>query len=278
MADTAIEWSEKVWNATRGCDIYSRECTNCYAMRQAHRHAYSKADVGGGPGGVILGAYYGLTRMTKAGPVWTGEVRTVPEKLDEPRSWKKPKLVFVDSMSDLFYGDVADQQRAHQRGMPFKPIPDDFIVAAFKVMGETPHTYQVLTKRAGRMFTVISRTGIRPLPNVLLGSSVGTRDAAEQRRGAMQYLSAAGWKTWVSYEPALELVDWSGWEFIRWMVAGAESGYGRRGFDIEWFAAARAWSAEHGVAFFMKQILNAAGVKLPFDMFPKHLQVREYPT
>lgn len=266
MADTAIEWSEKVWNPTRGCDIYSPECKRCYAMRQAARHS--------GPGG----AYEGLTHPSKTGPVWTGEVRTIPEKLDEPREWKKPRLVFVDSMSDLFYGDEADRRRAEQRGMPFTPVPDEFIVDAFNVMETTPHTYQVLTKRSDRMFEVITRTGIKPRPNILLGSSVGTRDASEQRRGAMRALSVAGWKTWVSYEPALELVHWDGWEFIKWMVAGAESGYGRRGFDVQWFSMARDWCANRGVAFFMKQILNAAGVKLPFDMFPLHLQVREYPA
>lgn len=266
MADTSIEWSEKVWNPTRGCDIYSPECKKCYAMRQAARHS--------GPGR----AYEGLTQASKSGPVWTGEVRTVPDKLHEPMGWRKPKLVFVDSMSDLFYGDEADRRRAEQRGKPFTPVPSDFIVAVFHVMAQTPHTYQVLTKRSDRMFAVITDRAIKPRPNILLGSSVGTEEASEQRRGAMRALSVAGWKTWVSYEPALELVKWDGWEFIKWQVAGAESGYGRRGFELAWFEAARQWCAERGVAFFMKQIINAAGVKLPFDMFPKHLQVREYPA
>jgi len=263
MAETKIEWSEKVWNPTRGCDVYSKECTNCYAMRQARRHA--------------SGAYVGLTKMTKGGPVWTGEVVLVHEKLNEPRKWKKPQLVFVDSMSDLFYGDEADRQRAEQRGMPFEPVPDEFIVSAFKVMAETRHTYQVLTKRADRMFAVVTRAGIRPLPNVLMGCSVGTKEASEQRRGAMRALSVAGWKTWVSYEPALELVDWTGWEFICWLVAGHESGYGRRTVPTSFFTAALRWCADHRVAFFMKQILDGRR-KLPFAEFPTNLQVREYPA
>lgn len=266
MADTAIEWSEKVWNPTRGCDIYSTECKHCYAMRFAHRFS--------GPGG----KYEGLTKLTRAGPVWTGEVRLIREQLRAPFSWKTPQLVFVDSMSDLFFGDDADHQRAFQRGVACSVVPDDFIVECFEVMATTPHTYQVLTKRADRMFAVISRTGIKPLPNVLLGASVGTRAAAAQRRAAMRLLADLGWKTWVSYEPALEQVDWAGWEFIRWLVAGNESGYGRRSALLAWFTAAREWASEWHVAFFMKQIITAAGVKLPFQMFPAGLQVREYPT
>lgn len=266
MADTTIEWSEKVWNPTRGCDVYSKECTNCYAMRFAHRFA--------GDGG----RYEGLTKLTKGGPVWTGEVRTIESQLRVPYQWRAPVKIFVDSMSDLFYGDAADHQRAAQRGVTCKPVPDDFIVECFKVMDETPHTYQVLTKRADRMFDVIARRGIKPLPNVLLGCSAGTQAAADQRRSAMKLLAGMGWRTWVSYEPALELVRWDGWEFITWLVAGSESGYGRRGSSNHWFQSAREWCARSGVAFFMKQIVTVAGVKLPFAMFPKPLQVREYPS
>lgn len=123
---TSIEWTDETWNPTRGCSLVSPGCTNCYAMKQAHRFA--------GEGK----AYEGLTRLREAGgPVWTGIVRAAPEHvLELPLTWHKPRRIFVDSMSDLFHEDVAD----------------DFITAVFGIMAECPqHTFQVLTKRADRM-------------------------------------------------------------------------------------------------------------------------------
>lgn len=265
MADTTIEWSQKVWNPVRGCDVYSDECKRCYAMRQAHRFS--------GPGG----KYEGLTKLTKAGPVWTGEVRVQPDQLDAPLHWKAPRLIFVNSMSDLFYGDAADARRAAQRKTPFKPVPAEFVQQCYEVMESCPqHTFQILTKRPDRMFEVLSQLGLPPLANVLTGCSVGHQDAAEWRRPAMHLVADLGWRTWVSYEPALGMVDWDGWEWIDWLVAGSESGYGARAADAMWFDVARDWCERNNVAFFMKQILVGRR-KLPFDAFPINLQVREYP-
>lgn len=267
VADTTIEWSEKVWNPVRGCDVYSDECKRCYAMRQAHRFS--------GPGG----KYEGLTILTKAGPVWTGEVRVQPDQLDAPLHWKAPRLIFVNSMSDLFYGDAADERRAAQRKMPFKPVPVEFVRQVYDVMARCPqHTFQILTKRPDRMYHVLSMLGLGlpPLPNVLTGCSVGHQDAAEWRRPAMHLVADLGWRTWVSYEPALGMVDWAGWEWIEWLVAGSESGYGARPADAIWFDVARAWCEKNDVAFFMKQIVVDRR-KLEFAAFPVELQVRQYP-
>lgn len=112
---TKIEWTNETWNPTRGCDIYSAGCKHCYAMRQANRHS--------GPGG----AYEGLTMMTKAGPVWTGQVRPIAEQLEVPLQWRASRRIFVNSMSDVFYGDEADRKRCEQRGVPFSPVPVEFI-------------------------------------------------------------------------------------------------------------------------------------------------------
>lgn len=266
MADTKIEWSEKVWNPVRGCDIYSDECLHCYAMRQAHRFS--------GPGG----KYERLTKLTKAGPVWLGEVRQHAEMLDEPRHWKAPRRIFVNSMSDLFYGDADDAKRAAQRGAPFKPVDPEFVRACFAVMAECrQHTFQVLTKRAGRMADVMQQLALQPLPNVLMGCSVGTHRASVERREPMQRIATMGWRTWVSYEPALELVNWLGWEFIQWLVAGAESGFRARAADALWFGLARDWCERNGIAFFMKQIV--VGIRpIEFAAFPRDLQVRQYPA
>lgn len=125
MADkSSIEWTEATWNPTRGCSLVSAGCTNCYAMRQAHRFKGK------------YGAYAGLTRMTTNGPVWTGEIRLEEEMLDKPLKWKKPRRIFVNSMSDLFH----------------ESLPFESIAAVFGVMAAAPqHTFQVLTKRAERM-------------------------------------------------------------------------------------------------------------------------------
>lgn len=133
-ATSSIEWTAtvhpdgtvtpgKTWNPVRGCSIVSPGCVNCYAMKQAHRFSGQ-----GKP-------YEGLTKLTSAGPQWTGQVRTVDAALLEPLKWRTPARVFVNSMSDLFHEDV----------------PDEFIDRVFAVMALAPHTFQILTKRPERM-------------------------------------------------------------------------------------------------------------------------------
>src|SRR4051812_8243950 len=126
---STIEWTDATWNPVRGCSIVSKGCTNCYAMRQAHRSS--------GAGG----AYEGLTKLTKGGPVWTGEVRPVPELLEQPLKWRRPRRIFVNSMSDLFH----------------EGVPAEFIYDVFSVMAAArQHVFQVLTKRPARMRTLLS--------------------------------------------------------------------------------------------------------------------------
>lgn len=129
---TPIQWTDATWNPVRGCSRVSPGCTNCYAMRQAHRFS--------GKGQ----AYEGLTRLTARGPVWTGAVRAVPAMLCQPLHWMRPRRVFVNSMSDLFH----------------ESLPDDFIRDVFSVMascGYLGHVFQVLTKRPERMRDLVSR-------------------------------------------------------------------------------------------------------------------------
>lgn len=124
MADTTIEWADKVWNCVRGCAKLSEGCRNCYAMRMAHRFSGK-----GQP-------YEGLTRLTSNGPAWTGRARFVPEMLAAPLHWRKPARIFVNSMGDLFHDDITNEQ----------------ITAVFGVMAACPqHTFIVLTKRPERM-------------------------------------------------------------------------------------------------------------------------------
>jgi protein gp37 len=148
MADhSKIEWTDATWNPTRGCAIKSPGCTNCYAMRQAIRHQFRKTP----DGEVEAGPYFDLVRSTRAGPVWTGKVTTHPELLDWPLRRRKPMRIFVDSMSDLFYGDEDDRRQCEKQGVPFEPVPFKFIAAVFGVMARADwHIFQVLTKRPER--------------------------------------------------------------------------------------------------------------------------------
>lgn len=134
MADkSSIEWTDATWNPVAGCSIISQGCTNCYAMKMAARIEA----MGSAP------HYAGLTTGTKAGAVWTGEIAVAPDSiLTQPLRWKHPRRIFVNSMSDLFH----------------EGVPDEAIDKVFAVMALCPqHTFQVLTKRATRMRTYVSR-------------------------------------------------------------------------------------------------------------------------
>ena len=121
---TKIEWTDATWNPIVGCSVVSPGCKNCYAMRMAGTRLKD------------VPRYKGLTQSSKTGPVWTGEVRIVESVLTQPIRWQKPRMIFVNSMSDLFHKDV----------------PDEWIDRIFAVMALCPqHTFQVLTKRPERM-------------------------------------------------------------------------------------------------------------------------------
>jgi protein gp37 len=250
-----IEWTDATWQIVTGCDIASPGCKNCYAMKLAGtrlQHHPSRA---------------GLTQMSAAGPVWTGEVRFNEQWLDQPLRWRRPRKIFVAAHGDLFHPGVSS----------------DVLDRIFAVMLlARQHTFQVLTKRPAIMRDYIAGLGAPvadnvperlaehvnalikshgwrghparwPAPNMLLGASVEDQRYADQRRPPMRDLAAQGWTTWVSYEPALERVDWAGWEFLRWLVAGGESGPGARPSNPTNFRAARDYCARNDVAFDFKQ-------------------------
>jgi protein gp37 len=178
---SAIEWTDATWNPVRGCAIVSKGCTNCYAMRQAHRSS--------GAGG----AYEGLTKRSKGGPVWTGKVRLVPELLEQPLQWRRPRRIFVNSMSDLFHEDV----------------PVDFIYRLWCTMAAARrHRFQILTKRGARMREVLTGRDVQErqvLDNVWLGVSVEDQVAADER--IPQLLETPAAVRWISAEPLLGLID-----------------------------------------------------------------------
>ena len=181
MGDTAIEWTDKTWNPTVGCTKVPNDpaCDNCYAIRQAQR-----IQLMGGKAGQV---YAGTTIERDDGELdWSGQVNVIPERvrLAGWKDWDDPKRVFVDSMSDLFHGQV----------------PREFVVEVFKVMAARPrHVFQVLTKRPSRMaamlddeFADLVGADVWPLPNVWLGTSIGTDEFAGRaenlrcRRGSLR--------------------------------------------------------------------------------------------
>lgn len=261
MADgTHIEWTDATWNPIVGCSIVSPGCTNCYAMKLAGtrlKHIESRK---------------GLTRDTKAGPVWTGEVRLNEQWLDQPLKWKQPRRIFVCAHGDLFAENV----------------PDEWIDRVFAVMALAPqHTFQVLTKRASRMREYFEKIDSElraageqgyaprrldqiacditrspctagwmeerdwPLPNVWLGVSAERRAEWLERTAELRETPAA--VRFVSAEPLLgDLgeIDLAG---IHWIIVGGESGPGARPMHPAWARSIRDQCEASGVAFFFKQ-------------------------
>lgn len=247
MADTKIEWADKVWNPVRGCSRVSDGCRHCYAERQAMRQSG------------IGGKYHGLVRITNGHPQWTGRVVCDAGKLDDPRRWQQPARIFVNSMSDLFHDDV----------------PDDFILKVWGVFADCPHhQFLVLTKRPQRMFRWVSgfmaevalrghRLFGEPLQNVWLGVSVENQETADQRIPLLLNTPAA--VHWISAEPLLgPLTLLKGthglyrprnprWPSLNWVVAGGESGPGARPMNPEWALQLRNQCCGAGIPFFFKQ-------------------------
>jgi protein gp37 len=214
MAKTKIEWATDVWNPIVGCDKVSTGCKNCYAIRDAHRMA-------GNPNEKIAQVYRGLTEIRNGAPNWTGQVRFIEDRLDQPLRWKCSRMIFVNSQSDLFHENV----------------PYQFLDKVFAVMALAPqHTFQVLTKRAKRMFAYLdsrdrklfvldalckigmgakhlvkqlnlwgSFTETWPLKNVWLGVSCENQETADERIPILLQTPAA--VRWISAEPLLGAID-----------------------------------------------------------------------
>lgn len=312
---TGISWTDVTWNPVRGCSRVSEGCRHCYAEVQAARivrmgkgnptpydglvrvsektrvHRIDRAD------GSI-----DLKKTTETSARWTGKVTFDAFKLAEPLRWKKPRRVFVNSMSDLFHESLTNEQ----------------IAAVFGVMAACPqHTFQVLTKRSKRMREwfawadgwpartpaeltarshgpsareriedamksvlngVVETTPVRrdsrwPLPNVWLGVSVENQSAADERIPDLLATLAA--VRFLSCEPLLGPVD-ARMQFDRandidWLIAGCESGPGARPADVAWLRSLRDQCRAAGVPFFLKQakyIDGPRGTRSPISSTP----------
>lgn len=264
MSDnTKIEWTDATWNPITGCSVVSPGCTNCYAMRLAGtrlQHHPSRA---------------GLTTPSKAGPVWTGEVRFNEQWLDQPLRWKRPRRIFVCAHGDLFHENV----------------PDEWIELVFAVMALAPqHTFQVLTKRSARMREWASGADTEnlawlinckimgrphygerikwPPPNVHLYVSCEDQGRAEERIPDLLATPAA--VRGVILEPLLEPISfrWAAWEDLKresptnhldglrhldHVIVGGESGPNARPMNPLWVGSIRDECQAAAVPFFFKQ-------------------------
>lgn len=288
---TGIEWTDATWNPVRGCTRISEGCRNCYAETVAAR--FSGPDQ----------PYEGFADRSRSGSKWTGKLALVPHMLDQPLRWQRPRRIFVNSMSDLFH----------------EALSDDAIDEVFSVMGQCEdrglgHTFQVLTKRAGRMLSYMTTRGYAawnrarlrpnawPARNVWLGVSVEDQKAANERIPLL--LSTSATVRFLSCEPLLGPVDLQNidstifaatvdaltgtwlWKdgptrrtegpAIDWVIAGGESGRGARDWPglDDAMRSLRDQCKAAGVAFFAKQM---AGPRKPLRPIPPDLMVREFP-
>jgi protein gp37 len=290
MAKTTIQWTDESWNPVTGCSHVSPGCEHCYAERISLRRKWS------------------LKPWTA--PNASENVILHPERLEQPLHWRKPRLVFVNSMSDLFH----------------ELVPDAFIARVFQVMAKaTKHTFQVLTKRPQRMFewliqcgnghglgwithdgtppagayegTGIAITGTNnwPLPNVWLGISVEDQRRAEERIPLLMSTPAA--VRFISAEPLLKDLHlteylrvfrptpcdtWPNSELeynpIGWVIIGGESGPQARPMDLEWALDLVDQCQRARVPVFVKQLSqNGNPHYQDFETFPQDLRIRQYP-
>lgn len=225
MSKTAIEYGDRTWNPLTGCTVVSEGCKHCWAQAMAKRLR-------------AMGRPEYQNAVDEKGH-WTGVITLVSERLKEPYTWRRPQHVLVEYMGDLFH----------------EAVPESYIRKVLEVMEETPqHTYQLLTKRPERMASaLIQYSNGSPLGNVIVGCTVENQRRADERLSAMRALFVDGWRTWVSYEPALGPVNWMGWDFLNQIVCGGESGKGARPMHPDWARATRGFCISNNIKFFFKQ-------------------------
>jgi len=251
MAGTSeIEWTDVTWNPVAGCTIASSGCSNCYAMRMAARlqaMGHQK--------------YQGTTRKSAGRFVWTGRVNLDEASLSAPLEWRRPKRIFVNSMSDLFHADV----------------PDAFIRRVWDVMAECPqHHFQVLTKRPDRMAALFASGKIRVQQNVWIGTSVESSEVAERVRHLVAIERAT---LFVSFEPLIDEIKEIDLRGVHWAIVGGESGPRARPMEEAWVERLYQICRRDDVAFFFKQWggrnKKAAGRELhgrTYDEYPLELE------
>lgn len=224
MSATQIEWTDATWNPVAGCSLASAGCTNCYAMHMARRLEAMGVD-----------KYKGLTLKRSNRVTWKGNIREDTKTLEAPYRWRKPRKVFVNSMSDLFHEGVSDA----------------FIERVWQVMRETPrHHYQVLTKRPAAMRDFVESLDGEILSNVWLGTSVEDHRVID-RIDELRHTPAS--IRFISFEPLIGPVGDVNLQKIDWSIVGGESGYRARPIREEWIDEIYKQCQRDNSTFFFKQ-------------------------
>lgn len=246
LSHTSIEWTESTWNPVRGCSRVSEGCRHCYAERQGARFC--------GPGL----PYNGFVQISTSGPRWTGEVQPVPEALLTPLTTRKPQVIFVNSMSDLFHERLSDAE----------------IIKIAAVMAAAKwHTFQVLTKRSARMQRLLNGKlrFAADCPHIWWGVSVENRRQGVPRIADLQ--KSAARNRFLSIEPLLEDLGRISLRGIHWVIVGGESGPDARPMKADWVRSIRRQCRRARVPFFFKQWgstrKSAAGRELDGRIYDK---------
>lgn len=266
--DGGISWTDETWNPVRGCSRISVGCTSCYAEAVAARFSGLHPKTGKPL------AYHGLARQSDHGPRWTGKLVMVPEHLHDPTKWKRPRKIFVNSMSDLFHERLTNEQIAS---------------VFYEMLNAGHHTYQALTKRAERMFdfvTWLERERGAALPaNIWLGVSAEDQKNADERIPWLLKTNAR--VRFVSAEPLIGPIDLGAWlvddlhrmgrsprREIDMVIIGGESGRECRPFDVEWARQIVRQCRAAGAAPFVKQLggkpFDSTGAWECRDVLPSH--------
>jgi protein gp37 len=285
--NSPIEWTDHTWTLMVGCDAISPACANCYAALMVARLGAMGNEKYRGVA-VRIGAkgkWTGKVNFSEADLVRPLTVR-------KPGRWFLTSMgdVAHEQLSDEQIAEafgvmaVAGAMGAFLLVRGDGPAGDDEKVRRVRPAVRCgPHTFMVLTKRPDRLARLLSSTHFHelvteaarrwavgrlpadviadgmatsqywPLPNVFIGCTAEDQQHADLRRPYMDVISAAGWKTFVSYEPALGPVDWSGWEFLNQIISGGESGPKSRHSHPDWHRAARDFAAAHGIDYLFKQ-------------------------
>jgi protein gp37 len=250
--ESKIEWTDMTWNVVTGCQKVSDGCKNCYAIKEAYRLSRN-------PNEKVGSAYAGTVEKKWNGHHWTGQVNILRERLTLPLTIKKPKRIFVNSMSDLFHKDV----------------PYSFIDEVFETILKAKwHTFQILTKRPENFITYLHSSVDRivrlyQLKNCWFGVSIEDQKTADERLPLL--LNVPARNLFVSAEPLLEQIDIVRWlkakslvynelgqyiytTRISWLIVGAEQEpWYPRTLDENWVRSLRDQCFENNVKFFYKQ-------------------------
>ena len=211
MSKSKIEWTESTWNPVSGCDKISKGCENCYAERMAIR----------------------LQAMGTRGYEDGFKVTLHPHTIEKPLNMKKPQIIFVNSMSDIFHKD----------------IDDEYIIKIFEVMNKAHwHIFQVLTKRPERLKAIAHK--LKWSDNIWMGVTVESNDYVNR----VNYLKNLDIKVkFLSIEPLIDSVDKLNYNGIDWVIVGGESGYGCREIKKEWILDVKDKCQKENIPFFFKQ-------------------------